>query len=67
LCNLTITQATHPHSPDLTPSDFWLFPKLKETLKAQHFSSDAEDEAAMHKWISRQPETFFRDGMKKLG
>jgi histone-lysine N-methyltransferase SETMAR len=31
-----------PYSPDMAPSDFWLFPKLKETLKGQHFSSDAE-------------------------
>jgi len=30
-----------PYSPDLALSDFWLFPKLKETLKGQHFSSDA--------------------------
>jgi hypothetical protein len=40
-------------------------PKLKETLKGQHFSSDAEVEAAVCKWISSQPETFFIDGMKK--
>jgi histone-lysine N-methyltransferase SETMAR len=103
LCNLTITQATHPqnqagnkhvsfasrqskatlqlqthdamtslkftvvphppYSPDLAPSDFWLFPKL-ETLKGQHFSSDAEVEAAVCKWSRSQPETFI-DGMKK--
>ncbi|GFX02604.1 hypothetical protein TNCV_728581 [Trichonephila clavipes] len=30
------------YSPDLAPSDFWLFPKLKETLKGQRFSTDAE-------------------------
>jgi hypothetical protein len=38
---------------------------LKDTLKDQHFSSDAEVEAAVRKWISSQPETFFTDGMKK--
>lgn len=27
-----------PHSPDLTPCDFWLFPKRKTTLKDQRFS-----------------------------
>ena len=36
-----------------------------ETLKGQHFSSDAEVEAAVCKWISNQPETFFVDGMNK--
>jgi len=54
-----------PYSPDLAPSDFWLFPKLKETLKGQNFSWDAQVEAAMCKWISSQPETFFIDGMNK--
>jgi len=38
---------------------------LKETLKVQHFSSDAKVEAAVCKWISSQPETLFMDGMNK--
>jgi hypothetical protein len=49
----------------LAPPYFWLFPKLKETLKGQHFSSDAEVEAAVRKWFGSQPETFFMDGMNK--
>ncbi|GFX78266.1 uncharacterized protein TNCV_5136131 [Trichonephila clavipes] len=52
-----------PFSPDLTPSDFWLFPKLK-TLKGQHFSTDAEVQAAVRKWILSQPESFYVDRMK---
>jgi len=31
-----------PYSPDLTPSDYYLFPGLKKKLKFRHFSSDAE-------------------------
>ena len=54
-----------PYSPDLAPSDFWLFPNLKETLKGQHFLSDDEVEAAVRKWISSKPETFFINGMEK--
>jgi hypothetical protein len=50
----------------LAPSDFLLFPKLKETLKGQHFSSDAEVGTAVCKWFSSQPETFFIDKMKKM-
>jgi hypothetical protein len=46
-------------------SDFWLFPKLKETLKGQYFSSDAEVEATTCKWISNQSKIFFMDGMNK--
>jgi hypothetical protein len=30
------------YSPDLTPANFWLFPKLKSMLKVKHFS-DVED------------------------
>ncbi|GFY27507.1 hypothetical protein TNCV_2071271 [Trichonephila clavipes] len=52
-------------SPDLAPSDFWLFPKLKETFKSQRFSMDAEVQAAVRRWISSQPESLFMDGMKK--
>ena len=66
MTSLKFTVVPHPpYSPDLAPSDFWLFPKLKETLKGQHFSSDAEVGTAVCKWLSSQPETFFIDGMKK--
>jgi hypothetical protein len=44
------------YSTDLAPSDFWLFPKLKKTLRGQYFSSDAKVEAAVRKWISIQLE-----------
>lgn len=33
------------YSQDLAPSNFWLFPKLKEMLKGKHFSQDAEVDA----------------------
>ena len=35
-----------PYSPDLVPSDYYLFPGLKKKLKVCHFSSDAEVIAA---------------------
>ena len=28
-----------PYSPDLSPCDFWLFPRLKEMLAGNHFES----------------------------
>jgi hypothetical protein len=37
----------------------------ESALKGQHFSSDAEFETAVRKWISIKPETFFIDGMNK--
>ncbi|GFT66504.1 mariner Mos1 transposase [Trichonephila clavipes] len=54
-----------PYSPDLAPSDFWLFPKLKNTLEGQRFSMDAEVQAAVRKWIRSQSESFYKNGMKK--
>jgi transposase len=66
MTSLKFTMVPHPpYSPDLAPSDFWLFPQLKEMLKGQHFSLDAKVEAAVHKWISSQPESFFVDATNK--
>ena len=36
-----------PYSPDLAPSDFYLFPKLKLFLAGQRFSSNQEPIAAV--------------------
>ncbi|GFY15214.1 histone-lysine N-methyltransferase SETMAR [Trichonephila clavipes] len=55
-----------PYSLDLSLLEFWLFPKLKETLKGQGFATDVEIPAAVHKWRRSQPESFFMDEMKKL-
>jgi hypothetical protein len=32
-----------PYSPDMTPCDFWLFPKLKMTLKGEGFDTIKEN------------------------
>ena len=38
LATTQITVLEHPaYSPDLAPSDFFLFPKIKEILKGRHF------------------------------
>ncbi|GFV85725.1 mariner Mos1 transposase [Trichonephila clavipes] len=63
---LKFTMILQPlYSPDLAPSSFWLFPKLKETLKGLRFSTDAEVQAAIRKWIRSEPESFSMNGMKK--
>jgi len=41
LATKQITVLEHPaYSPDLTPSDFFLFPKIKEILKRRHFDDN---------------------------
>ena len=43
LATKQITMLEHPAcSPDLAPSDFFLFPKIKEILKGRHFD-DIDD------------------------
>jgi len=48
-----------PYSPDLAPSDYHLFPGLKNQLKGCHFSSDVEVIAAAETWLDGQPTEFF--------
>jgi hypothetical protein len=47
------------------PSDFHLFPKLKEHLKGQRFSYDESVNSAFMKSFQKQ-NTIFRDGFQKL-
>jgi len=54
------------YSPYLAPSDFHLFPKLKEHLKGQHFGCDEEVKSAVRKWFQKQNTNFFKDGFQKL-
>jgi transposase len=42
--NETTVVPQPPYSPDLAPADFFLFPKLKSTLKGQRFDSIEEIE-----------------------
>jgi len=43
LATKQITVSEHPaYSPDLAPSDFFLFPKIKEILKGRHFDDTDE-------------------------
>jgi len=55
-----------PHTPDLAPSDYHLFPGLKKQVKVSHFSSDAEVIAAAETWLDRQLSEFFLSGLQKL-
>jgi hypothetical protein len=47
-----ITVLEHPaYSPDLAPSDFFLFPKIKEVLKGRHFDDIRSNTMAALKTI----------------
>jgi hypothetical protein len=40
-----------PYSPDLAPSDFWLFGALKKHIKGNRFTCDEEVQPATAKWF----------------
>jgi transposase len=43
LASMNVTVIPHPsYSPDLTPCEFFLFPKMKLKLKRQNFDSTEE-------------------------
>ena len=42
----------HPaYSPDLAPSDYFLFPNLKKDIRGRHFRSNEEVVAAVEEWV----------------
>ena len=52
------------YSPDLAPSNFFLFPNLKKDIRGCHFRSDEEVMNAVEDWVSgKDPDfQFWADG-----
>lgn len=55
-----------PYSPDLAPSDYFLFPNLKKDLRGKRFSDDEELKAAINSHFSDKEESYFLQGIEKL-
>jgi histone-lysine N-methyltransferase SETMAR len=53
-----------PYSPDLAPSDFWLFPTMKDTLRGRTFSSRSALATAIFQWSERTPKEAFAAAMQ---
>ena len=57
----------HPtYSPDLAPSDFFLFPNLKKDIRGLHFRSDEEVVTAVEEWINGKDPDLFSSGLMAL-
>ena len=57
----------HPaYSPDLAPSDFHLFPTLKEFLGCRRFISDEEVKDAVKQWSNGLAAEVYDEGKQKL-
>ena len=54
-----------PYSPDITPCDFWLFPKLKKRLKGQWFDEKTTVENNATSVLKAIPEREFQDCFEK--
>ena len=55
-----------PYSPDLAPSDFYLFCSLQNFLKNKHFRSDDELKMAVDEFFRSKSTIFFRKGIHEL-
>jgi hypothetical protein len=55
-----------PYSPDLAPSDYHLFPKLKEFLGGKRMETDAEDKETVTAWLNVLAAEFYDEGIVKL-
>ena len=56
---------THPpHSPDLAPSDYHLFPKLKEHLAGKRFRSDDEVKEEVQNFLNSMAASWYDMGIK---
>jgi hypothetical protein len=51
---------------DLAPTDYFLFPKLKFSLKGRHFQTVEEIQCAVTTELNNISKTAFLEGMKKL-
>jgi hypothetical protein len=55
-----------PYSPDFTPSDFHLFPKLKLFLTGQCFSSNQEAIVAVEEYFADLMKNHYRNEIMAL-
>ena len=54
-----------PYSPDLSPCDFWLFPRPKEMLAGHHFESCCGIGSAVYQCLQHIPNEDYRMAFRK--
>ena len=55
-----------PYSPDMAPSDFYLFQKLKSNLRGTQFGSNEGVIAAVNEYLEDQEKDFYLEGISQL-
>ena len=67
LTQMGIKTVPHPpYSPDLAPCDFWLFPKLKENLRGNHYSTIEDMKEAVTRVLNTLTQEDFQGAFQKL-
>ena len=54
-----------PYSPELAPSDIFLFPKLKKHLKGVYFNDTNEAKQTAKTWLTKWSADYFKNGIKR--
>ena len=64
---LDLEMLPHPsYSPDIAPSDYYLFRLMFHALAEKRFQSFEDIKTWVNSWIASKDEEFFRKGIRKL-
>ena len=55
-----------PYSPDLAPSDYFLFKNLKKELRGKKFQNDEDLKSAVFEHFDTKDKNYFLSGIEKL-
>ncbi|KAJ4448074.1 hypothetical protein ANN_10086 [Periplaneta americana] len=55
-----------PYSPDMAPSDFFLFPRMKNPLRGKHFQNDEEVIFEVERFLNSQNADFYNQGLHQV-
>ena len=64
-CGLTVLPHP-PYSPDLAPSDYYLFRHLKQHLRGQRFTNKQELKDVTTNFLRGQPQNFYKNGIHEF-
>ncbi|KAJ4425491.1 hypothetical protein ANN_28109 [Periplaneta americana] len=54
------------YSPDMAPSDFFLFPLMKKPLRGRHFQNDEEVIFEVEHFLISQNADFYKQGLRQV-
>ena len=60
------TVSNVPYSPDLTPSDYFLFPNLKKSLAGQIFANNDKVESAVNGYFEEFDGSYYKQGVEDI-